>query len=427
MPLFKQECPICEFVFEIDEADIEESVAVRCACCDHLFLPSRTEQVSGKLPTRGLPQPRKKAPLDADQSVAIGKSDNLRSSIIVKRLRAKRRSNFVLLMLFLGAITSVAYLVYRFNDLEQQRQEQLSDLNFRPTEAIDSSDRAAMATLPAGPVAQQPRPWEEAAKPLTGGNDNLIPPSSVPTIPTQPPKYKFLSAATAADQAALIRPYLVLLEIESPAGTTYATGTIVDSRGYVATSLPAVAGATSIKVSPAQNTSQIKRNATPPLSDNVRSVLVVSRSQQWVLLEINRRLVLNANDISVPPTDRIVSLQPLLRVIAPQSTLDYVVSEMRVDSRKNTNELTIPQEELLDLADIKKDHNVNWILSPASPYDRLGAVLISPDGRLMAMLINSDDQFSYFVSAHEIARRLRENNFDKKPLSELSKLPKMKN
>ena len=407
MPLFKQECPICEFTFA---ADVKESGRIRCTCCDHLFSPSRTERVVEKLPAKIPPLPRKKKLpkklTKDDQSVTIGKSDNLRSSILVKRMQAKRRSNFILLLLFLGAIASIAYLVYRFNDLERQGQQQLADSDPKPTEASDSSGPTSPEASLSDPVVA------ETAKPA--------PATTASTESTLPPKFQFLSAANATDQAALTRPYLVLLEIESPTGTTYATGTIVDSRGYIVTSLPAVAGATSIKVSPAQKTSQIKRNATSTLSDNVRSVLAISRSQQWVLLEINRRLVLNANDISIPPTDRIVSRQPLFRVIAPQSPLDHVVSEMRVDSRKKSNELTAPQKKLLDISSQENDDKVNWILSPSSPYDRLGEVLISPDGKLMAVLINSDDQFSYFVSAHEIARRLRENKFDKTPISELS-------
>jgi len=131
--------------------------------------------------------------------------------------------------------------------------------------------------------------------------------------------------------------------------------------------------------------------------------------------------VLNATDISIPQTDRIVSLQPLIRLIAPQSASDYAVSEMRVDSRKTPDDLTAQQKELLGTAagDQNDDQQTNWILSPVSPYDRPGAALVSPDQKLMAVLVNSDSQFSYYIGAHEIAERLRTNSFRKMPLSSL--------
>ena len=419
MPLFKQECPICEFVFEIDEAEIEDSTAIRCAYCDHLFSPIRTERVADNLPVQVSRLRRRETTPETDASVTIGKSDNLRSSILVKRMQAKRRSNLILLILFLGAVASVAYLVYRFNNLQQQRQQQLSELNPNPTEAIDLSESTTLDTSGADSI---PTPSQSSSGDAVAADAKSAPAATLPADPIQPPKFQFLSAANAADEAALTRPYLVLLEIESPAGIRFATGVIVDSRGYVATSLRAVAGAAKIKVSPAQKPAQIKEDATPPMSDSVRSVLAVSRSQQWVLLEINRRLVLNANDISIPTADRIVSRQPLLRVIAPQSPLDYVVSEMRVDSRKKSDDLTEKQAKLLESSELANESETNWILSPSSPYDRLGAALISADGKLMAMMVNSDERFSYFVSASEIAKRLRENQFDRTPLSELTQM-----
>ncbi|MDB4766902.1 hypothetical protein OAG71_04360 [bacterium] len=426
MPLFKQECPICEFAFE---AKVEGPAPIRCVCCDHSFSPNRGEQVEDELPVQIRPRKRNNTSPKIDQPVDIAKSVNLRSSILVKRTQANRRSNYILLLLVLGAIASIAYLIHRFNDLDRQRQQQIADSNSKATEASGLSDPAVPKAAPSNPVPPPSRPSGEKvndkADPVAAATEKPAPATtasaeSALAKTTPAPKFQFLSAAVAADQAALTRPYLVLLEIESPAGITYATGTIVDSRGYVMTSLRAVVGATTIKVSSARKRSQIKSNAVPPFSDNVRNVLSVSRSQQWVLLEINRRLVINTNDISIPSTDRIVSRQPLLRVIAPQSPLDHVVSEMRVDSRKEPNELTTEQKKLLNLSGIENEREANWILSPSSPYDRLGAVLLSTDGKLLAMLVNSDDQFSYFVSASEIAKRLQENDFEKKPLSELS-------
>ena len=421
MPLFKQECPICEFVFEIDEADIEESQSIRCACCDHMFSANRIAQMadSDLSSTQILTHSGRKPKADADPSVAIGKSDNLRSSILVKRMQAKRRSNVILMLLVLSAIASIGYLFYRFNDLERERQQRIADSDFQTTEATDSSDQVVLEGDSETQIPSTPRPASDS---VVAEPPKPAPVISVPVETVPPPEYRFLSAANAADQAALTRPYLVLLEVESPAGITFATGTIVDSRGYIATSLRAVAGATSIKVSPALKTSQIKRNVAPPLSDNVRSILTISRSQQFVLLEINRRLVLNANDIKIPTADRVVSRLPLLRVIAPQSPLDYVVSEMRVESRRRSKDLTAKEKQLLNTSISKQNDDVNWIRGLSSPYDRLGAVLISPDGKLMAMLVNSDDQFSYFVSASEIARRLQEKKFEKQSLSVLSRV-----
>ena len=163
--------------------------------------------------------------------------------------------------------------------------------------------------------------------------------------------------------------------------------------------------------------SQIKNQPIPLLSGTVRSVIALSQSQQWALLEINRRFVINTTDIQIPETDRIVSRLPLLRVVAPQTPQDYAASEMRVDTRKKSAELTKEQKDLLNISDT--DGDANWILSPREPYDRLGAALVSTDGKFMAVLVSFDAQTSYFISTSAVGRLLKENNFTMQPLSTL--------
>jgi len=353
----------------------------------------------------------------------IGRADQVRSSILLQRIKSRRRSSLILLLLFIATLVSGALVAQRFISVEKQRQQQIADSKFSVIETANHLDTAT-EPLPPEPTAR--------AKPILAANPPLSAkpsvkpeapvieeaPELIAKIPVAPPKFPFLSSTVAADQAAIVKPYMMLLEIESPTGTTYATGTIVDSRGYLLTSLAAATGATKITVSSARSRSQIKNVVTPPVSDTVRGVIAVSNAQQWALLEINRRFVLNAADIRLLEIDRIVSRQPLLRMVAPRSSKDYAVSEMRVDQRRRSSKLAAGQKELLNIAD--GDADVNWIISPRSPYDQLGAALVSPEGKLMAVLVNFDQNSSYYINTSAIGKLLKGNNFSKKPLSSLN-------
>lgn len=427
MALINLECPICEFIFE---AEIDDEQQARCFCCAHLFSPSpsawNAQDQAHQHPT-SLP---KRFDIAEQKSTAIGKSDEVHSSILLKRIKARRRGNLILAILFLAAVASVTLVCYRYLNLEQQRERSFSDAIFLETNADDgvlkltNPPKTKAKNVAVGPIFSSSGKQStadvaaQATDPPDGDPLDVDPPD------VDPPEFRFLSPAIGRDQAAAMKPYQVLLEIESPTGITYATGTIVDSRGYVVTSLPAVAGATRINASSAQSVAQIKNGVRAPLSDKVRGVISVSRAGQWVLLRINRRLVLNAADVSIPEADRLVTRQPLFRIVAPRSSLDFPVSEMRVDDRKKSGELNAEQRKLLGVAQpesqaIKSGKEVNWILSPYSPYDRLGAALVSPEGDLMAVLVNHDDQLSYFITASAIAARLKEGNFTPMPLNSL--------
>ena len=430
MSLEKLECSICEFVFE---ADVRASGQVRCICCGHSFSPPRSAAHPSALPVSQSPlsdvhrseDHRSEIHRSIDQEDSqdmIGRADQVRSSILLQRIKARRRSNLILLLLFIATLVSGALVAQRFISVEKQRQQQIADSKFSVIETANHLDTAT-EPLPPAPTAR--------AKPILAANPPLSAkpsvkpeapvieeaPELIAKIPVAPPKFPFLSSTVAVDQAAIVKPYMMLLEIESPTGTTYATGTIVDSRGYLLTSLAAATGATKITVSSARSRSQIKNVVTPPVSDTVRGVIAVSNAQQWALLEINRRFVLNAADIRLLEIDRIVSRQPLLRMVAPRSSKDYAVSEMRVDQRRRSSKLAAGQKELLNIAD--GDADVNWIISPRSPYDQLGAALVSPEGKLMAVLVNFDQNSSYYINTSAIGKLLKGNNFSKKPLSSL--------
>ena len=431
MSLVKVECPICEFVFE---ANLDVTAQARCTCCSNLFAPGKStiqlkqnREPQSQEPQSQETQSRKRSPSPSRRwesngphgkhhpQKAVSRSDQIRSSILLERIRAQRRSNLILLLLFGGTLLAGALVAKRFRALKEQTTHQVADL------APAFSDVLATTQAPNFVVNKSPL---AAPSPMPAAKRDTKASASAP--PLDPPKFEYLSPSIANDQAAQLKPYIMLLEIESPAGTTYATGTIVDSRGYLLTSLPAVVGATEIHVSSARSRSQVK-NQTTPMSDTVSNVVAVSDSQQWALLEINRRLVLNAADIGIPQTDRIVSRQPLFRVVAPQSSGDYAISEMRVDTRCRTSDLTTKQKELLNLSEaVEGTEDVNWIISPHSAYDRLGAALVSTNGELMAVLVAFDQQSSYYVNTSGIGQLLGESSFKKKPLSSLRQEDKLR-
>ena len=417
MSLVKLECPICEFVLE---ADLQITTQARCTCCGHLFVPGKstirpiTPQASQSRATEThatLPPalPEKNGPqVKEDSHKMVSRSDEIRSSIILQRGRARRRSNLIFLLLFVGTLLAGALVAKRFGELEEPAEQKVAELNqpFTDITEVTPVPNIVVETDLSNSPPQAPTKKDTKE------------PSTAP--PLAPPKFAYLSSSVAKDQAAHLKPYIMLLEIESPSGTTYATGTIVDSRGYLLTSLPAVAGATKIKVSSARSRWQIKQQTAPPMSDTVRNVVAVSNSEQWALLEVNRRFVLNAADIQIPHTDRIVLSQPLLRVVAPRSSADYAVSEMRVGSRLMSSALAGEQKELLNISQSAEDSkNANWIIGPHSEYDQLGAALVSTNGELVGMLVSFDNEHAYYISTSDMGNLLEGNNFVKTPLSDL--------
>ncbi len=419
MSLVKLECPICEFVLE---ADLNVTAQARCTCCGHLFAPGKSNvrantasRASESHHTPSTTPWKNNAPREKEDSPAmVSRADQIRSSIMLDRAKAQRRSQLILFLLFVGTLVAGVLVARQLGNRDDQDDQQIANSNPAVTDlsAIPTVTKVeAEAELSdARPQSPPPRAIEDTQKP-----------PSAP--PLDPPKFAYLSPSVAKDQAAQLKPYMMLLEIESPAGTTYATGTIVDSRGYLLTSLPAVAGATKIKVSSARSSSQIKNQTAPPMSDNVANVVALSNAQQWVLLEVNRRFVLNAADIRIPVTDRIVSKQPLLRVVAPRFSGDHAVSEFRVDRRRPSSALTVQQKELLrvsesvESSDITED--VNWLIGACSDYDQRGAALVSTKGALVGMLVNFDQEFAYYITTTAVGNLLQGNNFDKQPLSVL--------
>lgn len=436
MSLVNLECPICEFVFEanpheanpheanlhqanlhqgnLHQANLQGAGQVRCTCCGHVFAPGKStiNPLQSPVTPPATPDQQNESSTTADSQPIVGRADQLRSSIILQRASARRRDNLILLLLFIGTLAAGALVAKRFYAMEQYRQQHVADSNFSAAALETPLHSTVTPAVPEANEAVTPDPPIDATQLASEEK----PSNTAATVKLDPPEFLFLSATVAADQAASFKPYVMLLEIESPNGRTYATGTVVDSRGYLLTSLPAVAGATNITVSPAQSRSQMKNEATPPLSDTIGSVVAVSHRQQWALLEINRRLVINAADVPIPEVDRIVARLPLLRVVAPRSLNDYAASEMQVDRRQKSSALTAKQRKLLN---VSGDEEENWIVGRRSPFDQLGAALVSTDGELVAVLVNFDQTSSYFIHASAIGKLLKENNLSKQPLSSL--------
>jgi rubredoxin len=118
MPLVTLECPICEFVFE---AAPHVTDRVRCTCCGHLFANRKSTIQTSKSPAAEsqqplpaeIPETNTPSAKDGPQEM-VGRSDQLRSSIMLKRRRARRRSNLILLLLFLGTLIAGVVTAKRF-------------------------------------------------------------------------------------------------------------------------------------------------------------------------------------------------------------------------------------------------------------------------------------------------------------------------
>jgi S1-C subfamily serine protease len=209
-----------------------------------------------------------------------------------------------------------------------------------------------------------------------------------------------------------INGYMVRLEIATPAGTREATGMIVDSRGWVVTSLSALADAMTVKVTVAA-----KRLQDDPqwldLSDLSRGLLASDRQYDLAIISINRAQVINLTDPNLESLDNMVSAQRFLLARTPPPDQASWITEARIEARPTVTDADEAVQNLIRKNGLAVDESFRWIvasLARSQPVSAqcAGSPLVDEQGRVFAFGTGwSADGNLVAVPAHVVARLLK--------------------
>ncbi len=184
-----------------------------------------------------------------------------------------------------------------------------------------------------------------------------------------------------------VNGYMVRLEVRTPVTTRTISGTIVDSRGWVLTSLSGLEDAGEVTVTLAAKSLTDK----PPfreLNDLARGIIATDESLDLALIAINRTQVINLADIQFSDKDRVVSAKRLLATRVPPARHQRWLAETEIIKRGETESLGPLYQSKLKTTQI--DPALNLIVyEPRLPtnvaVETKGAALIDKDGIVQAI------------------------------------------
>lgn len=320
------ECPVCEDQFELPQHGLTGSAT--CPSCQRSFdiSPSvlldevNSSSAAGNAPTlRASPvaqvtfqQPATNDISEMDQSLAakFGPSTETKRAIEIRsRYDSKKRSNagrFTFGMIAVVLITCVLAVVL-FSRIRGGSSVSSADNN---------TERGIMQIEATEPNANSDRDGA-ADQSQASANENRQSLRQRKTV--APQKLKHFAQKQVDDCWKLTQPHLLSLLIQGPGGTRQATGTIVDSRGWVVTSYQAVKDAWRIEVTSAAK-SLVDSYGNQPLNDLARGFIATDPENDLALLAVNRRFVVSFADVEISKNSQIVAGEHLLQC-GPPSTL----------------------------------------------------------------------------------------------------------
>ncbi len=237
-----------------------------------------------------------------------------------------------------------------------------------------------------------------------------------PAKPIEWAKSRNLSRRDLEKFWAQTHPFIVRLSVHRGEQVKHIGGVIVDSRGWVATSLSAIKGAASINVEPAPVNPLFER-LEQPLSDDVRGVLAVDPVHDLVILQVNRRLV-NVVTALQPSLQSTVGGRYLIQVAPPGKERIAWVSECCVNQERPREKFSTSVNRQFDSLQINLEPY--WPAHDGVSENGAGAPLFSSDGKLSGINTGvSDDKETFFVAAASVFALAKNVQEPAQPLTSL--------
>ena len=376
----KIECPVCEDRFEFPDSKntaleiADGNTRIKCPTCHREFARTEFNTVSDFIPTAEVVDPplvQTSTPSPtgvSNRRNEVSQLQNKSSALVQHRRSRKKKQPWIVAFATLIVFASLAGLAYfllatdvlvPWPDPENEKKAELIN-------AIEQAKQTPKNTE----VETPPKKLKKSVE------DTRIP----------KPDSRILSEKKLKQTWVNVRPYIVKLTAQTPVGPKLVTGTIVDSRGWIATSYRAIQGATDISVS--QTPKDILKSGDSGLvKDDVRGVIATDVDHDIAILSINRQLIISLTDLPLLAKDNLLGSMHLIQCVAPTKKFPWSTTECRLDRRRRLEDFTDEQKSALKADKITGD--AKWIvhnnLSPVSA----GSSLLTDKGEFAGITITS--------------------------------------
>lgn len=267
-----------------------------------------------RIPTPGRPaEAVEDVPVEFAPSIALESRPTVSTDNLLEELAKRKARSRLWLFAALVAFTALSIATILFV---------LNTNSNKPTADSGEAKKQSADVEPNAPASTKAEESQQAAaekSKIDETNSSQEPESAEQVVPVepQPPAEKpiawgELNSVSQRDLEKLwaqLHPYTFRLVVKKSDSERTISGLLLDSRGYLVTSLSAIEGATSIVAAPAPNDA-LADLPIEALKDEVRGVVAVDRAHDLALLQINRRLV---NVVS--------GLQPSEKLLVPGRAL----------------------------------------------------------------------------------------------------------
>lgn len=412
------ECPICENRIEIVSGKIENG-SYTCGLCKNPFdvksnriKPEKTPKIitpsqipeekeidlPPALPVETAPAPNATLPPLPNQgdSFAVSPATKARANL-------KRRRNPVIPVLLglatlasAGALIAVVVITDPFRKPPAENDEFAmvdEDTDAKSDETDETSDAADSSQ-------ENPNLGDERPIFRTNGKSDeveLTATNAPPDRPAKLPNNLIITQTESNKFWADNFDKMVRLRVNTENESHYVSGTIVDSRGWVATSLSAVAGADEIEVQSAhQKLDQLYGIKLLP-TDVVRGVIKMDPGSDLVLLSINREFVPISPEVTLGKSTSLVTSEYIFQCACPGSKNWAWPKESQIEGRKTYDELDFDFKSQFD--ELKMDETNTFIMHGGYTDTSAGAGLFTRDGKLVGINTGLSDESKQVLAA----------------------------
>ena len=360
----------------MDAADTNRLKKVTCPTCRREFPRSEFVTVTKSAPDNNAidaivvnPKEQTSAPSEIPQrQTAADLEFNEMSSSIVQKRRARQKAQPWIvvgsLLVLAAAVAGLTYFLVSTGALQAWPDEAAKEKAELERALLAGKEDATTDNTP--PVVTKPIKKAE---------------QKIKRIPK--PSTRLVGEAKLKSTWLKTRPYIVKLTAQTPLGPKNVTGTVIDSRGWIATSYRAIQGAT--KISVLQSPKDILNDGTAGmLRDEVRGVIATDVAHDLAILSINRKFIISLTDLPILEQDNLVSSMYLIQCVAPTSEYPWATTESRIHQRWRLDDFPDDQKAAIEQDKIS-DVDTKWILHKRISPTSIGAPLLTRDGELAAI------------------------------------------
>lgn len=270
-------------------------------------VPEPTPRATSRRPESLLPPPSRipvpgrpaaaadDSPIESVPSIALESRPSVSTENLLEELTKRKARTRLWMSAALVAFTaiSVASILWLLNSDSTQQVAAAADAKAGAAEvaakvsAAGEKEEAASPTASAGTGSDESK---RATESEPAGSEATAEPAPEPLKPIAWGELNSVGRRDLEKLWTQLHPYVFRLVVKKSNSERTISGLLLDSRGYLVTSLSAIEGATSIVAAPAPN-DPLAELPADALKDEVRGVLAVDRARDLALLQINRRLV----------------------------------------------------------------------------------------------------------------------------------------